>query len=147
MSDSVPTPWTAAYQVPPSIGFSRQVYWSGLPLPSRGYQIVKSHTKETTGIQDPGSPNHQQHPVQDTLSKQQTKWKAQTQSSANRITNSLSLSHQRKIKQTKIQHKSQPIWSLHKPLDQTYEGRNQKEERIQPWSLGKGDLKHNKLKK
>ena len=28
------TPWTAAYQVPPSMGFSRQDYWSGLPLPS-----------------------------------------------------------------------------------------------------------------
>ena len=28
------TPWTAAYQAPPSIGFSRQEYWSGLPLPS-----------------------------------------------------------------------------------------------------------------
>ena len=28
------TPWTAAYQVPPSMGFSRQEYWSGLPLPS-----------------------------------------------------------------------------------------------------------------
>ena len=28
------TPWTAAYQGPPSIGFSRQEYWSGLPLPS-----------------------------------------------------------------------------------------------------------------
>ena len=27
------TPWTAAYQAPPSMGFSRQVYWSGLPLP------------------------------------------------------------------------------------------------------------------
>ena len=27
-------PWTAAYQIPPSIGFSRQEYWSGLPLPS-----------------------------------------------------------------------------------------------------------------
>ena len=33
----VPTlsdPWTAAYQAPPSMGFSRQEYWSGLPLPS-----------------------------------------------------------------------------------------------------------------
>ena len=29
-----PTPWTAAYQAPPSMGFSRQKYWSGLPLPS-----------------------------------------------------------------------------------------------------------------
>ena len=28
------TPWTAAYQVPQSMGFSRQEYWSGLPLPS-----------------------------------------------------------------------------------------------------------------
>ena len=28
------TPWTAAYQAPPSIGFSRQEYWSGLPLSS-----------------------------------------------------------------------------------------------------------------
>ena len=30
------TPWTAAYQAPPSIGFSRQEYWSGLPFPSPG---------------------------------------------------------------------------------------------------------------
>ena len=29
------TPWTAAHQLPPSMGFSRQEYWSGLPLPSR----------------------------------------------------------------------------------------------------------------
>ena len=28
------TPWTAAYQAPPSMGFSRQKYWNGLPLPS-----------------------------------------------------------------------------------------------------------------
>ena len=28
------TPWTAAYQAPPSMGFSRQNYWSGVPLPS-----------------------------------------------------------------------------------------------------------------
>ena len=28
------TPWTAAHQVPPSMGFSRQQYWSGVPLPS-----------------------------------------------------------------------------------------------------------------
>ena len=28
------TPWTAAYQVPPSMGFSRQEGWSGVPLPS-----------------------------------------------------------------------------------------------------------------
>ena len=28
------TPWTAAFQAPPSMGFARQEYWSGLPLPS-----------------------------------------------------------------------------------------------------------------
>ena len=30
------TPWTVAYQVPPSMGFSRQEYWDGLPFPSPG---------------------------------------------------------------------------------------------------------------
>ena len=28
------TPWTVTYQAPPSMGFSRQEYWSGVPLPS-----------------------------------------------------------------------------------------------------------------
>ena len=31
------TPWTAAHQGPPSMGFSRQEYWSGVPLPSLTY--------------------------------------------------------------------------------------------------------------
>ena len=30
------TPWTVAHQAPPSMGFSRQEYWSGLPFPSSG---------------------------------------------------------------------------------------------------------------
>ena len=30
----VATPWTAAYQAPQSMGFTRQEYWSGVPLPS-----------------------------------------------------------------------------------------------------------------
>ena len=34
------TPWTLAYQAPPFMGFSRQGYWSGLPLPSP----IKHHT-------------------------------------------------------------------------------------------------------
>ena len=33
------TPWTAAYQAPQSMGFSRQEYWSGVPLPSPGTKI------------------------------------------------------------------------------------------------------------
>ena len=36
------TAWTAAYQAPPSTGFSRQEYWSGLPLPS-----PYKHARET----------------------------------------------------------------------------------------------------
>ena len=34
MSDSFETPWTIAYRAPLSIGFSRQGYWGGLPIPS-----------------------------------------------------------------------------------------------------------------
>ena len=62
----VATPWTAAYQAPLSMGFSRQEYWSGVPLPSPGPASRRAETK--------------------------------------------------------------------------------RKKRIQPWSLGKGDLKHNKLK-
>ena len=36
------TPWTAAYQAPLSMGFSRQEYWSGLPLPSPIKSIILS---------------------------------------------------------------------------------------------------------
>ena len=39
VAQSCPTPsdpWTAAHQAPPSMGFSRQEYWSGVPLPSPG---------------------------------------------------------------------------------------------------------------
>ena len=34
------TPWTAAYQAPPSMGFSRQKYWSGVPLPSPPSRLI-----------------------------------------------------------------------------------------------------------
>jgi len=36
------TPWTAAFQAPPSMGFSRQEYWSGMPLPSPDYMAYKA---------------------------------------------------------------------------------------------------------
>ena len=41
------TPWTAAYQAPPSMGFSRQEYWSGVPLPSpeKLYTVSKNKTR------------------------------------------------------------------------------------------------------
>ena len=41
------TPWSAAYQAPPSMGFSRQEYWSGLPLPSLQWVYISSFTKIT----------------------------------------------------------------------------------------------------
>ena len=34
------TPWSAAYQALPSMGFSRQEYWSGVPLPSPGRRML-----------------------------------------------------------------------------------------------------------
>ena len=45
------TPWTVAYHAPPSMGFSRQEYWSGLPFPSPG-------DLPNPGI-EPGSPAFQ----------------------------------------------------------------------------------------
>ena len=33
------TPWTAAHQASPSMGFSRQEYWSGVPLPSPSHSL------------------------------------------------------------------------------------------------------------
>ena len=47
------TPWTVAYQAPPSMRFSRQEYWSGLPFPSPG-------DLPNPGI-EPGSPALQEH--------------------------------------------------------------------------------------
>ena len=61
------TPWTAAYQAPPPMRFSRQEYWSGLPLPSPIKIIfrIKTHThqrcsegssKTLCAHQDPDTP-------------------------------------------------------------------------------------------
>ena len=45
------TPWTAAYQSPPSMGFSRQEYWSGVPLPSpRWYQCCWSMERKKVKV-------------------------------------------------------------------------------------------------
>ena len=39
------TPWTAAYQAPSSMGFSRQEYWSGVPLPSPKILYRQDHNE------------------------------------------------------------------------------------------------------
>ena len=44
------TPWTAAYQPPPSVGCSSQEYWSGVPLPSPA--VVHGITKSQTRLSD-----------------------------------------------------------------------------------------------
>ena len=44
------TPWTAAYQAPPSTGFSRQEYWSGVPLPSPRH-VCRATVKTETSAQ------------------------------------------------------------------------------------------------
>ena len=49
MSDSWRPPWTAAYQAPPSMGFSRQEYWSGVPLPS---PIMSTHPSKIKMLKD-----------------------------------------------------------------------------------------------
>ena len=41
------TSWTAAHQAPPSMGFSRQEYWSGVPLPSPSLIIREMQVKTT----------------------------------------------------------------------------------------------------
>ena len=42
------TPWTAAHKAPPSMGFSRQEYWSGVPLPSpkENYYLIEMKQEE-----------------------------------------------------------------------------------------------------
>ena len=58
------TPWTVAYQAPPSMRFSRQEYWSGLPFPSPGdlpYPGIEPWSPalqaDTLTSQPPGKPN------------------------------------------------------------------------------------------
>ena len=59
------TPWTVAYQAPPSMGFSRQEYWSELPLPSPGDLPDPGIEPWSPALQAdslpselPGKPNH-----------------------------------------------------------------------------------------
>ena len=49
------TPWTAAYQASPPVGFSKQEYWNGVPLPSpRKTKIILEETYKTN-ISKPAS--------------------------------------------------------------------------------------------
>ena len=55
VAQSCPTlsnPWTAAYQAPPPMGFSRQEYWSGVPLPSPTHTYIYTFGIFSVLIQD-----------------------------------------------------------------------------------------------
>ena len=53
------TPWTAAYQAPPSMRFSRQEYWSGVPLPSPSKTIQIQISRSV--VSDSLPPHELQH--------------------------------------------------------------------------------------
>ena len=55
------SPWTAAYQAPPSMGFSRQEYWSGVPLPSPSEQIRVSQRVSTRSSKEIKYPLQNKH--------------------------------------------------------------------------------------
>ena len=44
------TPWTEAHQAPPSLGFSRQEHWSGLPFPSPVHESEKVKVKSLSRV-------------------------------------------------------------------------------------------------
>ena len=65
MTRLLATPWTAAYKAPPSMGFSRQEYWSGVPLSALSILIAAATAKslqlcstlcDPTDGSPPGSP-------------------------------------------------------------------------------------------
>ena len=53
------TPWTAAHQAPPSLGFSRQEHWSGLPFPSPMHASEKWKWRRSV-VSNPQRPRGQQ---------------------------------------------------------------------------------------
>ena len=112
------TSWTAAYQAPPPMGFSRQEYWSGWTNP-REYQIVRTHTRKPVEYKTRHHPttsstlcrtphlNQKQNKNTNPIISKQDYHLTQPCPSEENQTN----------KQTKTQHKSHPIQSSHKSLD------------------------------
>ena len=93
----------------------------------REYQIVRTHTKATTYVQDLAPPNCQWHPG--CLIQTANKTKRQTQPSADRVTTSPSHAHQREHK-----HKSQPTWNTNHWTNLTRaETKRKKEVNIRAW--------------
>ena len=49
------TPWIAAYQAPLSVGFARQEYWSGVPLPSPVFSVYENNKRRIRPPPDKGT--------------------------------------------------------------------------------------------
>ena len=47
------TPWVAAHQAPPSLGFCRQEHWSGLPFPSPMHESESEVAQSCLTLSDP----------------------------------------------------------------------------------------------
>ena len=56
------TPQTAVHQVPPSLGFSRQEHWSGLPFPSPMHESESEVAQLCLTLSDPWTAAHQAPP-------------------------------------------------------------------------------------
>ena len=81
---------------------------------------MRAYTKENTRIKDPSSPNHQQHPVQDASSKQQTKqkYKPNHQQTGLQVHLALPIRGKTSKQRNKSSAQISPYSKLTQPLDQ-----------------------------
>ena len=90
---------------------------------------MRTHTNETTWMQETASPNHQYHPVQDVLSKQQTKQKYKPNQQQTGLPPHSALPIRGK---TNKQNLSTKLTNLTQTTGSTLEGQKSKGKRIQP---------------
>ena len=76
------TPWTAAYQAPPSMGFSRQEYWCGVPLPCPAATAAAKSLQSCPTLCDPIDGSPPGSPVPGILQARTLEWVAISFSSA-----------------------------------------------------------------
>ena len=70
------TSWTAARQAPPSLGFSRQEYWSGLPFPSPVHESESEVTQSCLTLSNPMDCSPQGSSVHGVFQARTLKWVA-----------------------------------------------------------------------
>ena len=72
------TPETAAHQAPPSLGFSRQEHWSGLPFPSPMHESESEVAQSCSTLSDPMDCSLPGSPVPGILQARTLEWVAVT---------------------------------------------------------------------